>query len=104
MYDHLVAQIRLVDNRTLVFWQPACGSGGGLGGGFDHVPGQDKSKSVFSFHSYGPNFIDGLGMEETIKKAVGQRSRLGGAILVCYSHPARCRAPLLACKLTDNFS
>ena len=82
MYDRLVSEIRKVDIRSLIFWQPVCGSGGGLGDSFDLAPGKDTSKSVFSFHSYGPNFIDGLGMEETMEKAAGQRNRLGGAMMM----------------------
>jgi len=88
LYDRLVASIRSVDKESLIFWEPACGSGATSGDGFDHVPARDPGKSVFSFHSYGPNFADPLGIEEAVDRALNLRERLGGAIMVCFVlHP-----------------
>ncbi len=83
MYDRLARAIRSVDENSLIFWEPVCGSGGTLGDGFDHVPLGDKEKSVFSFHSYGPNLVDSLGMGDAVNRALYQQKRLGGAIMVC---------------------
>jgi hypothetical protein len=82
MYDRVDAAIREHDDTALIFWEPVCGSGGGLGDGFDHTPGNRPEKSVFSFHSYGPNAIDTLTMEDAINKGVYQAKRLGGAAMV----------------------
>lgn len=83
MYDRLATAIRSVDKNGLIFWEPVCGSGGTLGDGFDQVPLGDKQKSVFSFHSYGPNLVDSLGIGDAMSRAVYQQKRLGGAIMVC---------------------
>lgn len=78
MYDRVEAVIRQYDSRGLIFWEPVAGSGGSLGDGFTKTPGDRPDKSVFSFHSYGPNAIDSLTMETAITKGVYQAKRLGG--------------------------
>jgi endoglycosylceramidase len=82
MYDRVEAAIRQHDDRSLIFWEPVCGSGGDLGAGFSKTPGDKPEKSVFSFHSYGPNAIDTLTMETAIQKGVQNAHRLGGAAMV----------------------
>lgn len=82
MYDRVEAAIRQHDDRSLIFWEPVCGSGGDLGAGFSKTPGDRPEKSVFSFHSYGPNAIDTLNMETAIQKGVHTAHRLGGAAMV----------------------
>jgi hypothetical protein len=78
MYDRVDEAIRKHDTRSLIFWEPVCGSGGSLGDGFTKTPGDKPEKSVFSFHSYGPNAIDALTMETAIEKGLCQAKRLGG--------------------------
>ena len=87
MYDRVEAAIRQHDDRGLIFWEPVCGSGGGLGDGFTRTPGDRPDKSVFSFHSYGPNAIDTLNMEQAVRKGVQQSKRLGGAAMVGLMNP-----------------
>lgn len=82
MYDRIEKEIRKHDERSLLFWEPVCGSGGGLGDGFSKTPGDRPEKSVFSFHSYGPNVIDTLTLEQAISKGVWQAKRLGGGSMV----------------------
>lgn len=57
-YDHLVAKIDAVDNRTMIFYEPLTWGmivhGSTLGSGFSRVPGGDRfrDRAVFSYHYY----------------------------------------------------
>eukprot|EP01061_Rhynchopus_euleeides_P011757 TRINITY_DN2131_c0_g1_i1.p1 TRINITY_DN2131_c0_g1~~TRINITY_DN2131_c0_g1_i1.p1 ORF type:complete len:512 (+),score=225.32 TRINITY_DN2131_c0_g1_i1:48-1538(+) len=59
-YDHLVEQIRKVDQDTMIFFEPVTwgmvlpGEKSFIGTGFSHLPGgeADKNKCVFSWHYY----------------------------------------------------
>jgi len=82
MYDKVEAEIRKFDDDGLIFWEPVCGSGGDLGDGFTKTPGDRPEKSVFSFHSYGPNVIDSLSMEKAVEKGVYQAKRLSTGYMV----------------------
>ncbi|KAK4704570.1 hypothetical protein P7C70_g1637, partial [Phenoliferia sp. Uapishka_3] len=82
LYDRLAKAIRRHDQRTLLWWEPVTGGGSNAGEGFDRVPGIEDGgaeKSVMSFHSYGPNLVDGDTMEGAVQKRIAQVAKIGGA-------------------------
>lgn len=84
LYDRVTKAIRTIDDRSLIFYEPATGGGSNSGEGFKTVPGGDgeKAKSVMSFHSYGPNLIDGHTMAHAIQIRLKQVQKLGGSLMV----------------------
>lgn len=82
LYDRLTKAIRAIDQRTMIWWEPVTGGGADSGEGFKSVPAGDKEKSVMSFHSYGPNLIDGHTVQRAVELRLEQIKRLGGGLVV----------------------
>lgn len=86
LYDAVTASIRSVDLETLIFYEPVNGGGGNSGEGFKSVPGgpSQASKSVLSFHSYGPNAVDRDEIEAVVEKRLNLVQKLGGGLMASW--------------------